>query len=176
MFDDDTIIRALQSLRAIEPDKDFSKKSRLLILASPHKNGVQEPDITGDMNINTGRWIVVRSLRIASFTAVAIFLSVAIYYATTQFSPLFLPGLDQSSIVAEADMVDQKITIEVEQIDHFSAVTKESNQLLDGVTKSSFDHLNSSAIGSETSQIDGLSGQSDTQLNNQLNTILQQIQ
>ena len=175
MFNDETIIQALKALRAIEPDKDFTTKSRLLVLAAPREDRVSAtPVLVGALT--TGRTIAVRSLRIVSFTAVALFLCAAIYYATTQLSPLFLPGLNQNSIIAEADMVDQKINIEVQQIDHFSAVTKESNQILDGVTKSNFDHLNTSAIGSETPQIDSISGQSDTQLNSQLNSILQQIQ
>jgi hypothetical protein len=174
MFNDETIINALKALRSIEPDKDFTKKSRLLVLAAPRDDRTSTPVLTGALT--AGRTIAVRSLRIVSFSAVALFLCAALYYATAQLSPLFLPGLNQNSIIAEADMVDQKINIEVQQVDHFSAVTKESNRLLDGVTKSTFDHLNTSAIGTETPQIDSISGQADTQLNNQLNSILQQIQ
>ena len=114
-------------------------------------------------------------LQLASFVAVMTLLIGATYYATTQISPLFLPGLNQDRIVAEAEMIEQSISIELERLDYFVYVAEESTSVLNSVASSEFDHLNTTTIEKEAQQLEEVGALSDNELSDELNILLNQL-
>ena len=122
------IINNLKLLKEINPENDFSRKSRLAILQTPFvsKKVLQDESILSALEMapiklknyslksifsNGGR-----AISVAMATAIIL---VGIYFATSQLSPLFLPGLNQSKVVAEADMINNTINIQLSHISKF---------------------------------------------------------
>jgi hypothetical protein len=167
------IIKKLETLRVIKPDKDFSKKSRLLIIQTPFTPSKQErisfeaaaaglrSFTIADLFSNTFRSIMIASATLAILGA--------IYFATAQLSPLFLPGLNRNGIVAT-------INVQLDHVNRFEQTSKDSATALREVAANTPSHLNASIISGEQSKIESLSpSQTATDTNQQINDILKQI-
>jgi hypothetical protein len=179
-MNNDQIIKKLETLRAIRPDKDFSQKSRLLIIQTPFTPSKQErisfeaataglrSFTVADLFSNTFRSIMIASATLAILGA--------IYFATAQLSPLFLPGLNKNGIVAEASMVNSTINVQLDHVNRFEQTSKDSVAALREVAANTPSHLNASIISGEQSKIESLSpSQTATDTNQQINDILKQI-
>lgn len=160
----------------IEPEKRFTEESRfeLLSIIDNSNNKVFNPKENKAFIGFIREFIIEKPAQLASAITMATIIFVVTYYAVTQISPLFLPGLNKDKIVAEAEMINQKINIEVNKLEHFSSIAKESNEILNEVSKSSFNYLNESIIKGEAIQVDDINGENkDT--NEEINSILNEM-
>jgi hypothetical protein len=152
------IINKLGLLRGIEPGKDFTQKSRLIIVQMPFTPTINDEVSLVPVNVGLRNYSVgtlfsngFRSILMVSATIAVL---AGIYFATTQLSPLFLPGLNQRGVVAEADMINAAISVHFSPIDKFEQTTKESADALKEVTTDAPSHLNSTVIKNEQSKVD----------------------
>lgn len=106
------LIKQLNSLKAIVPDSNYARKSRLLILSN---NKVVSPR----------RRAIVQSFSFAgSMALVALFLFVLTLGGIggplkSIFLPT-LPGVDNESLLTEADNITQDIDIRLREINYFA--------------------------------------------------------
>lgn len=176
---DKDIIKTLELLKHIEPRESFSKESRLLIMSSSQKTPLQrmiptKVSLSGVLSHSFAQ----HPLRALAFTVAGVALIVTAYTATKEISPLFLPGLNQNKVVAEAEMVNKTINIELQRLEYFDATNKTGSSALNQVTSEELDHLNTSILQKEVGTIDqkvSSSSLDNSELNAQLNTILQQV-
>lgn len=176
------LINKLELLREIKPNEDFTKKSRLIIVQTPFT-----PTISEKINLESAtrelRKYSIRDLFSNSFRSVLMFSATVavlagIYFATTQLSPLFLPGLNQKGILAEADMVNATINLQLSHVSKFEQNAKESTAALKEVTTNTPSHLNSAIIQDEQSEIGSAftadpQSQNNKDINDILNTLSQ---
>lgn len=153
----------------IMPNENFSKKSKFEILSLKPKYTHRR--IT-NQNIETiiGRY--AKTITIVSATVAIFFLT---YYAMTQISPIFLPGLDHSKIIAEAEVINQKINIEVNKLNYFNKVSTQSSNALQEITENNPDHLNKRIINKETKKIDAISNTYLENINKEMDNALKQL-
>jgi len=117
------LLKQLNSLKAIEPDKDFARTTRLLVLSSKD-------------SVSQRRFSVAQSFSFAaSIGLVAVFLFVLTLGGVGgALKTLFLPSLpvvDNESLLTEADNVTQDIDIKLREIKYFesdSAVALAGNE------------------------------------------------
>ena len=142
------IIELLSQLRRIEPREEYTRLSKERILSSSQE--VYTPELT----YSPSSLLLRSSFNSVSFALVGMVLIVGVYYATQQLSPLFLPGLNEKSIIAEAEMVESRIDVQLSQLNYFENTSQESNILLQQSSENSLDHLNVPIIQHETSHIE----------------------
>jgi len=109
------LIKKLQSLRTIEPNEEFARVSRSVVLTSKEKTPL------GDAAKQS---ILSRGLSFAlSLTLATAFLLVLVLGNTTgSFKTLFLPtlpGVNDESLVSEADAITNDINIQLSSIKYF---------------------------------------------------------
>ncbi len=166
----------ISKLDKIMPEERFTKESRFELLSIIDNSNRKEFNLKENKAFLgfVREFIIEKPTQLASVITMAAIIFVVTYYAVTQISPLFLPGLNKDKIVAEAEMINQKINIEVSKLEHFSSVAKESKEVLNEVSKSSFNYLNESIIKGEAVQIEDINGENkDT--NQEINNILDKI-
>lgn len=106
------LIKQLNSLKAIVPDSNYARKSRLLILSH------------GEI-VSPRRRAIVQSFSFAgSMALVAVFLFVLTLGGIGgPLKSLFLPslpGIDNESLLTEADNITQDIDIRLREINYFA--------------------------------------------------------
>ncbi len=161
----------LHRLAAIAPAQDFSERSRRLVLASapaPHHDTTLEA-----IHVHRFSTIVIRTALFATGTAIVL---TGLFYGSQYFSPLFLPGLNQDKIVAEADMIDNTITIQLSQLNYFDTTSQASAHALNQVAASTLNHLNTAVISNDTQQIQTLSPTDTDTTSQQIQDILKALQ
>lgn len=109
------IIKKLQSLRTISPNDEFARVSRSVILTSKEAAPISDAVKQG---------ILSRGLSFAlSLTLATAFLLVLILGSTTgSFKTVFLPtlpGVNNESVVSEADAITNDIDIQLVNIKYF---------------------------------------------------------
>jgi hypothetical protein len=174
------IIKTLEQFRNITPDKVYSERSKNIILAIPFTPTIQEDtsfaDATADLRTISFTSLFQSIWRGLAITTAAVGLFIIIYLATSQLSPLFLPGLNQRGIVAEADMVNTSIDVQLSHIQHFEQTASESASALKEVAANTPAHLNESIIKGEQTEIystnpANLTSSTTNDVNNILNMI-----
>lgn len=106
------ILKVLQELRRIKPDAAYTKHSRMLILAAP-QSPVMQPAVAPKLST------VFRLSAILGAGLIGIFLILGgISYINETYSPLALDGLNQKSLVAEANEINNSIEITLGSIDY----------------------------------------------------------
>lgn len=141
------IVELLSEFRRIEPREEYSRLSKERILSSSQTS-------TPELISSPSSLLLRTSFNSLSFALVGMVLIVGVYYATQQLSPLFLPGLNEKSITAEAEMVESRIDVQLSQLNYFENTSQESNAVLQQVGENSLDHLNTPIIEQETSHIE----------------------
>lgn len=107
------ILKTLRGLKRIAPDSDYATHSRMLILASPQKATPQSH--TDAERIGT----FFRLSAILGLGIAGIFMILGgTTYINETYSPLALEGLNQRSLVAEADEINDSIEVTLETIDY----------------------------------------------------------
>jgi len=123
---EEKLVKILSGLRTVGPDKDYAKQSRVLILS--HAKAVS----------NT-RFVTVKSvfdfLRVAAVTAFGIVLLLTMFggvsYVNNNFSPILLSGLDQKSLMTEADEINNSINVTLKEIKYLDNSTAATNNQID---------------------------------------------
>ncbi|MFA6136280.1 MAG: hypothetical protein WC705_02895 [Candidatus Paceibacterota bacterium] len=165
----------LGSFKNIHPKNDFSASSKRLVLQSQQIHN-EEGNLA--VSIGNGSFSILNYFtyapRAISFVLGSLVILVSVYYATRELSPLFLPGLNEKKVVAEAEIVNSNINIQISQLDHFQKTSAESLKVLDQVSKDQFNHLNQTILDKETKVIQ--SGDLDsTTMNSDLNSIIKAL-
>ena len=147
------IIKTLRKFETITPDKAYSERSRNIILSTPFTPKIHE-NISLSAATEDLRTISIASFFESSWRTLAVAgavaaLIAAIYFTTSQLSPLFLPGLNQGGVVAEAQMVNTSIDVQLSHIQRFEEDASESASALKGVASNAPSHLSESVIKSE---------------------------
>src|SRR3989344_3527451 len=89
----------LNEFKKIKPKEGFVLQSKPLILSQP-RNSFSSSQAPIQVGL---RGYAASLTRVMSFSLAGILLVLSIYYATRELSPLFLPGLNQEKVVAEAE-------------------------------------------------------------------------
>lgn len=165
----------LYGFRGIRPDTRYAAQSRALILAAARR-----PDqAPAEPALSPLAAYFASAMRIGSFVTASLLIVVALYYATQELSPFFLPGLNPGKITAEAEMINSNITIELSQIQEFSQTAQESSTLLHEVNQKSLNHLNDAILNKETRNIDqtlpAASPSTVDSVNGQIDSLLEEL-
>ncbi len=174
------IIKILEQFRTITPDKAYSERSKNIILATPFTPTIQESPsfaaATADLRTISFTSLfqnVWRGLAVATAT---VGLFIIIYLATSQLSPLFLPGLNQRGVVAEADMINASIDVQLSHIQRFEQDASESASALKEVAANTPAHLSESVIKGEQTKINSANpSDSTSSTTSDVNDILNSI-
>ena len=97
-------------------------------------------------------------------------------YGSQYFSPLFLPGLNQDKVIAEADMIDSTITIQLSKLNYFDTASQASAHALSQVAAPTLNHLNATVILNDSQQIQELSPTGTDTTSEQIQDILKALQ
>lgn len=174
------LIKILHQFENITPNKAYSERSKNIILSVPFTPTLHEEVsfASATANLRTisfasffqGIW---RGLAVAGAVA-GVFL--IIYLTTSQLSPLFLPGLNKHGVIAEADMVNASINVQLSHIQRFEQTASESATVLKEVAANTPNHLSESVIKDEQSKINsespaGTTSPAASDINDILNTL-----
>ncbi|MEE8131601.1 MAG: hypothetical protein V3T98_00960 [Candidatus Paceibacterota bacterium] len=96
------LLKNLKDLQQIRPDDEYAKRSRLLILSSPHYE-------TRVRKINPIAIMAVSGV----FVLIIVF---SVSYINQILSPIFLPGLNQNDLVAEANEMTALIQVRLDDV------------------------------------------------------------
>jgi hypothetical protein len=172
------IRKTLNILREVKPDPRFTERSRALIMASARKPAAEgaSAQLMGASPVAS---YLVSLMRIGSFVTASAVIVVALYYATQELSPFFLPGLNPGKITAEAEMINSNINIELSQIQQFSQTAEESSSILHEVNQKNLNHLNDTILNKETNNINQTlpiaSPSTVDSVNGQIDSLLQEL-
>jgi len=124
---EEKLVKILSELKSIEPENDYSKKSRFLLL-SLARPGLAPRFAT--FNFRS----VFDFLRVSAVTAFGIILLLTIFggvsYVNKNFSPILLPGLDQKSVITEADEINNSINVTLKEITYLdNSMAATNNQI-----------------------------------------------
>jgi|GEM_PF-1632400 len=172
------IIKNLERLQGIRPDKNFSQKSRLAIIQTPFTPTLHEKvtfdSATAGLHAYTVSDLFSTTFRTVMVASATLAVLAAIYFAIVQLSPLFLPGLNRDRIVAEADMINSTINVQLSHLQRFEQTSKESAAALKEITANNPSHLNETIIKDEQEKINSLVPSSDN-TSQDVNDILKAI-
>lgn len=102
------IFKTLRELKSITPDPAYAKHSRMLILASP-RHAAESPRVSTFFRVSAilGAGVIALLMILGGTT-----------YINETYSPLALEGLNQRSLTAEADEINDSIEITLGTIDY----------------------------------------------------------
>jgi len=95
-----------------------------------------------------------RPMNALAFAVAGILVIMGVYTITRELSPLFLPGLNQRAMSAEAAAIEREIDIQLSHIDYFQQTSTESSVALKQVTEKNLDHLNEALIKNEAASFE----------------------
>jgi hypothetical protein len=172
------VVKNLERFRGIRPDKDFSQKSRLAIIQVPFTPTLHEKvtldAATAGLHAYTVSGLFSTTFRTVMVASATLAVLAAIYFVTVQLSPLFLPGLNQNGIVAEADMINSTINVQLSHLQRFEQTSRESAAALKEITVNNPSHLNETVIKNEQEKINSLVPSSNN-VSQDVNNILKAI-
>lgn len=125
------IIKNLHGLKAIKPEQEYLRKSKMVILSSPQNEALKSPVFA------FGNFIEI--LRISSVVGVVgfllLFLMGGVSYINKNFSPLGLEGLSQRSLVTEAKDINNSIEITLKEIKYLDQSNQRAIKTMSEVSK-----------------------------------------
>lgn len=141
----------LKNLKTIKPGNDYSLKSLSLIVNSPRISPIEatsvwQKTLTG-FRLSSG-------VVLASALVLVIFISAL--YLNTVISPLFLPGLNDKNISAEADQINQSININLNEIKYHQMSQEITKSTLESISKNNSIANTTSTVSSSVETIDQL--------------------
>lgn len=146
------IEKILKQLKNIAPDKKYAENSRLLILAS--KKSETPKFKLASMPRLTFRNIF-ETMRLTATVGVGLFLIVVFLggasYINKTYSPISYEGLDQKSLVAEADEINRSIEITLREISSLDQSNQQAIQTIGDISKNQPVSSTSTPNSSETS-------------------------
>ncbi|MBI5401312.1 hypothetical protein HZB05_00570 [Candidatus Wolfebacteria bacterium] len=131
-MNEEKIVKILQNLKSVKPDRNYSEKSRMLVLLLKEQiadNKFSRSKIKSFADI----------LRLSTLIGAAIFLLLflvgGVSYINKNFSPLALEGLNQKSLVAEAENINSSIQITLEEIKYLDQSNQKAIKTIEEVSK-----------------------------------------
>lgn len=152
---DRNIVKILKELRHIEPDKDYARRSKIIILSSKEQRETKFDLAIARFNFKNA----VALARFSGIFIVAFFLIFSmlggVSYVNKTFSPLALEGLDQKSLIAEAENINNSIQITLEEIKYLDQTNKKTINTIDELSKNvpnvpEYSNISISATSSST--------------------------
>ena len=141
------VLKILNELKSIKPDKGYGERSLMLILASKQNEAQKAPRF--------GFKTVIESLRISAVVGVIGFLLATLMggvsYINKNYSPLSLEGLNSKSLVAEANSIDNSIQITLQEIKYLDQSNKKAIKTIDNVSKNDLVYTATTTSVSSTS-------------------------
>jgi hypothetical protein len=125
------IFKTLQELKHIQPDSEYTKHSRMLVLAAPqHASPVlsDAPKLSTIFRLST-----ILGVGLASI----FFILGGISYINETYSPLALEGLNQKSLVVEANEINSSIEITLGTIDYLNTSNQTTLKKIAEIRKTS---------------------------------------
>lgn len=121
------IFKTLRELKRIAPDSDYAKHSRMLILASP-RHMVESPRVSTFFRLSAmlGAGVIALFMILGGTT-----------YINETYSPLALEGLNQKSLTAEADEINDTIEITLGTIDYLDTSNQTTLKKIAEISKTS---------------------------------------
>ncbi len=113
------IFTLLRNLRHIAPDRNYVEHSKMLILASPRH--AKKPDAATIRDI----FSLIRISAALGAGIIGLFVILGgVSYINETYSPLALEGLNQKSMTAEANQINNSIEITLGTVDYLDASNK----------------------------------------------------
>ncbi len=159
----------LKQFSRLEPRGSFARESKMRVCALPQRSASASAELASYPAF------FQRSISSLTFAVASVLIILGIYTMTRELSPLFLPGLNQKKISAEAESVNKQIDIELSQIAYFQNASKESSRALKQVTQPQLDHLNETLIENEARNVTSSPAIGETNKNQQTNREIQDI-
>ena len=125
------IIKILKGLNSINPGKEYSENSRMVILASPQK----EAEKTRWFSLKHAIEIFRLSTAVGVISFLLLVLMGGVSYINNTFSPLALDGLNQNSLTTEAAGIDNSIQITLSEIKYLDQSNKKAIKTIDQVSQ-----------------------------------------
>lgn len=121
------IFKTLQDFKSIAPDSAYAKHSRMLILASP-QHVIDTPHVSTFFRVSAilGAGVIALFMILGGTT-----------YINETYSPLALEGLNQKSLTAEADEINDSIEITLGTIDYLDNSNQQTLQKIAEISKTS---------------------------------------
>ncbi len=172
------ILKILNKLKEIKPDPDYAKKSRMLILVSK-QNELK--------SLNFGFKNFTEILRFSAVVGLAGFLLLSllegVFYVNKNFSPLALEGLNQKSLITEAEGINNSIQITLKEIKYLDQSNKKTINMINEISKNEPVYSNipmnySSAEATSTEDIENflIESPTSTDINGQnINSLLDKV-
>jgi hypothetical protein len=167
------IFKTLQKLKRIEPDADYAKYSRMLVLAAP-----QSPIM--DMSRSPKLSTIIRLSTILGVGLIGIFFILGgTSYLNETYSPLALEGLNQKSLVAEANEINSSIEITLGAIDYLDTSNQVTLKKITAISKTnaSTTAVTTAALAPSvaTTSMDAFLIDSSTSADRQINAVLDAV-
>lgn len=125
------ILNTLRELKHIAPDSEYTKHSRMLILAAPQH---ATPETLGIATPRVGTFLRLSAILAAGVGALVMILGGTTYLNET-YSPLALEGLNQKSLTAEANEINSSIEITLGTIDYLDTSNQTTLQKISEISK-----------------------------------------
>lgn len=122
------IFKTLHELKSIAPDSEYAKHSRMLILASPRHTVAESPRVSTFFRLSAmlGAGVIALFMILGGTT-----------YINETYSPLALEGLNQKSLTAEADEINDSIEITLGTIDYLDTSNQTTLKKIAEISKTS---------------------------------------
>ncbi len=171
----------LIEFKKISPREEFSSRLRTELLSRE----AQALPVAQLMNVHVmgpsrAYLQFSKPLNALAFAVASVLVIVGVYTITQELSPLFLPGINQREISAEAAEIEKEINIQLSQIDYFQQASHESTKALTQVTQKNLDHLNEVLIQNEAASVQQSSEEAPNpltqeQINGELQKMLDEV-
>ncbi|MEK7149877.1 MAG: hypothetical protein AAB757_02800 [Patescibacteria group bacterium] len=129
---DQDIIKILQNFKSIKPDRNYSEKSRMLVLLS--KEQIADNKLPS-FKIKSFADVLKLSTLVGAAIFLLLFLVGGVSYINKNFSPLALEGLNQKSLIAEAENINNSIQITLEEIKYLNQSNQNAINTIEEVSK-----------------------------------------
>lgn len=131
-MNEEKIVKILQNLKSVKPDRNYSEKSRMLVLLSKEQiaNSKLPP-----FKIKSFADILRLSTLVGAAIFLLLFLVGGVSYINKNFSPLALEGLNRKSLIAEAENINSSIQITLEEIRYLDQSNQKAIKTIEEVSK-----------------------------------------
>lgn len=131
---DKNLLKNLNKLKEIKPDAEYTKQSRFLILfssrdAKKHKIEFQKTSALYSLISSLKMPVVATTI----FSVFVLIIGFSVFYVNQILSPIFLPELNQSALVAEANEMTTLIQISLNDV-RYNVQELEDKNLADLLT------------------------------------------
>ncbi len=130
-MEEDKLIKILKGLKEIHPDQTYTNRSRMYILATPKPKAKLTPVFFSKKLLSAVRYVAVFGI-----AAILIFSIInTTSYINENYSPVSLDGLNQKSLITEADEMNNSISITLKQIQYLDQSNQKALNTINEISK-----------------------------------------